>query len=126
MVCTWAVCARCCLIIFSPKQHGGDFVLRIEDTDQSRYVDGAEEYIMDCLKWCGLIPDESPAAGGHFAPYRQSERKAIYREYAESLVMQGHAYYAFDTPEELDKTAKRYPIFNTGRLTAIVCATRYR
>ncbi|MFI5161190.1 MAG: glutamate--tRNA ligase [Sphingobacteriales bacterium] len=96
------------------KQHGGDFVLRIEDTDQSRYVDGAEEYIMECLKWCGLAPDESPAVGGKYAPYRQSERKAIYREYAERLVMQGHAYYAFDTPEELDRNRKEIPNFQYG------------
>ena len=96
------------------KKHKGDFVLRIEDTDQSRYVDGAEEYILDCLKWCGLTPDESPVAGGHFAPYRQSERKAIYREYAERLVMQGHAYYAFDTPEELEQNRKEIPNFQYG------------
>jgi len=84
-------------------QHGGDFVLRIEDTDQSRYVPGAEEYIFDCLKWVGLIPDESPEKNGKYGPYRQSERKALYREYAEKLVTDGKAYYAFDTPEELDK-----------------------
>jgi glutamyl-tRNA synthetase len=98
------------------RQHGGDFVLRIEDTDQSRYVAGAEEYIMECLTWCGLIPDESPAVGGHYAPYRQSERKAIYREYAERLVMQGHAYYAFDTPEELDRNRKEIPNFQYGHV----------
>jgi len=96
------------------KKHGGDFVLRIEDTDQSRYVQGAEDYIIECLKWCGLNPDESPVAGGHYAPYRQSERKAIYREYAERLVMQGHAYYAFDTPEELDRNRKEIPNFQYG------------
>ena len=83
------------------RKHNGTFVLRIEDTDQTRYVEGAEEYIFDCLKWCGLIPDESAVAGGPYAPYRQSERKAIYREYAERLVAQGHDYYALDTPEEL-------------------------
>jgi glutamyl-tRNA synthetase len=97
------------------KKHNGDFVLRIEDTDQTRYVEGAEEYILDCLKWCGLHPDESPVAGGQFAPYRQSERKAIYREYAERLVMQGHAYYAFDTAEELDKNRKEIPNFQYGQ-----------
>ncbi|SDT51446.1 glutamyl-tRNA synthetase [Mucilaginibacter mallensis] len=96
------------------KKHKGDFVLRIEDTDQSRYVDGAEDYILDCLKWCGLIPDESPVVGGHYAPYRQSERKALYREYAEKLVREGHAYYAFDTPEELDKNRKEIPNFQYG------------
>jgi glutamyl-tRNA synthetase len=98
------------------KKHKGDFVLRIEDTDQTRYVEGAEEYILDCLKWCGLHPDESPVAGGQFAPYRQSERKAIYREYAERLVMQGHAYYAFDTTEELDKNRKEIPNFQYGQV----------
>ncbi len=84
------------------RQHGGDFIVRIEDTDQARFVDGAEEYIFDCLKWCGLEPDESVVTGGPFAPYRQSERKNIYREYADRLVKDGHAYYAFDTTEELE------------------------
>ena len=84
------------------KQHHGDFVLRIEDTDQNRFVAGAEEYIYETLQWCGLEPDESPLKGGPFAPYRQSERKKIYRGYAEKLVHSGSAYYAFDTPEELD------------------------
>ncbi len=98
------------------KQHKGDFVLRIEDTDQSRYVESAEQYILDCLQWCGLTPDESPAVGGRFAPYRQSERKAIYREYAERLVAQGHAYYAFDTTEELDAKRKEIPNFQYGQL----------
>ena len=96
------------------KKHGGDFVLRIEDTDQSRYVDGAEQYILDCLQWCGMVPDESPVAGGKYAPYRQSERKAIYREYAERLVMHGHAYYAFDTSEELELNRKEIPNFQYG------------
>ncbi len=84
------------------KQHKGDFVLRIEDTDQNRYVPGAEEYIQECLKWVGLEPDESPLHGGPYGPYRQSERKQTYRQYAEQLVKQGHAYYAFDTPQELE------------------------
>ncbi|MBS1584842.1 MAG: glutamate--tRNA ligase [Bacteroidetes bacterium] len=82
--------------------HGGEFVLRIEDTDQNRYVEGAEQYIVDCLKWCGLIPDESPEKGGPYAPYRQSERKHLYYEYAQKLVDAGHAYYAFDTTNELE------------------------
>ena len=84
------------------KKHGGDFILRIEDTDQARYVEGAEEYILQCLEWCGLIPDESVQHGGEYGPYRQSERKAMYRQYAEQLVKEGHAYYAFDTTEELE------------------------
>ena len=93
--------------LFAHK-NGGDFVLRIEDTDQSRYVEGAEEYIYKCLSWCGLEPDESPMKGGPYGPYRQSERKAIYRKYAEQLVEQGNAYYAFDTPQELEEMRTRY------------------
>ena len=84
------------------RQHGGAFVLRIEDTDQNRYVEGAEKYISDCLHWVGLQPDESPEKSGPYAPYRQSERKEIYRDYAIQLVEQGNAYYAFDTPEDLE------------------------
>ena len=95
------------------KQHGGDFILRIEDTDQTRFVEGAEAYIFETLKWCGLQPDESPLHGGPYAPYRQSERKEIYRQYAEQLVKDGHAYYAFDTSEELDAKRKEFLIFNT-------------
>jgi len=84
------------------KKHGGDFIVRIEDTDQTRFVKGAEEYIFDCLDWCGLVPDESVKHGGPYAPYRQSERKESYRKYAEQLVKDGKAYYAFDTTEELE------------------------
>lgn len=84
------------------RKHGGEFILRIEDTDQTRYVAGAEDYIYGCLNWCGLVPDESPQHGGTYGPYRQSERKEIYRQYAEQLVKGGFAYYAFDTPEELE------------------------
>ncbi|MFT4061551.1 MAG: glutamate--tRNA ligase [Edaphocola sp.] len=85
------------------KKNKGTFVLRIEDTDQTRFVAGAEDYIFDCLDWCGLQPDESVRQGGPHAPYRQSERKPIYRDYAEQLIAAGHAYYAFDTPEELEQ-----------------------
>lgn len=84
------------------KQQGGEFVLRIEDTDQTRFVEGAEEYIQECLRWCGLEPDEDPVKGGPYGPYRQSERKPMYRQYAEQLVNAGYAYYAFDSPEELE------------------------
>ena len=90
------------------RQNGGEFVLRIEDTDQTRFVPGAEEYIFDCLKWCGLQPDESPQAGGPYAPYRQSERKQLYRQYAEFLVQEGKAYYAFDLPQELETMRERF------------------
>lgn len=90
------------------KQHNGTFVLRIEDTDQTRFVPGAEEYIQECLQWCGLEPDESPLHCGPFAPYRQSERKEVYRQYAEQLVQQGNAYYAFDTPQELEEMRDKF------------------
>ncbi|MBD1432020.1 glutamate--tRNA ligase [Sphingobacterium sp. DN00404] len=88
------------------RHHGGQFVLRIEDTDQTRFVPGAEEYINECLEWCGLTPDEAPNKPGEYGPYRQSERKASYRQYAEQLVNDGFAYYAFDTAEELDARRK--------------------
>lgn len=96
------------------RKHGGEFVLRIEDTDQNRYVQGAEQYIMDCLTWCGLIPDEGPRAGGPFAPYRQSERKDRYRAFAEQLVRDGYAYYAFDTPQELEQKRQEIANFQYG------------
>lgn len=84
------------------KKNNGDFILRIEDTDQKRYVAEAENYIVEALNWCGIIIDEGVSKGGHFGPYRQSERKAIYHQYAQQLIDTGHAYYAFDTAEELD------------------------
>ena len=89
------------------RQHGGTFVLRIEDTDQTRYVAGAEDYIIESLNWFGISPDEGPVNGGDFGPYRQSERKAMYRQYADQLLASGHAYYAFDTPEELEAMRER-------------------
>ncbi|MBD79740.1 MAG: glutamate--tRNA ligase [Crocinitomicaceae bacterium] len=84
------------------KHHGGDFLLRIEDTDQTRFVPGAEEYIQQSLSWCGITPDEGPQNPGNCGPYRQSERKDLYYQYAEQLINDGYAYYAFDTPEELE------------------------
>ncbi len=92
------------------RAHGGDFVLRIEDTDQTRFVKGAEEYILECLEWCGMIPDESPVKGGPHAPYRQSERKAMYLEYAMQLVNSGHAYFAFDTPADLERMRSEHRV----------------
>ncbi|HEV7230100.1 MAG TPA: glutamate--tRNA ligase family protein, partial [Bacteroidia bacterium] len=90
------------------KHHGGDFILRIEDTDQDRFVPGAEAYIVEALKWCGIEPNEGIGFGdGPYAPYRQSDRKPMYRQYAEKLVHEGHAYYAFDTTEELTEMRKR-------------------
>jgi glutamyl-tRNA synthetase len=91
--------------LFAKKQKG-DFILRIEDTDQTRFVPEAEEYIYKTLDWCGLKPDEGPKNGGAFGPYRQSERKEIYAKYAAQLVSSGHAYYAFDTVEELEVRRK--------------------
>ncbi len=85
------------------KKNNGDFLLRIEDTDQHRYVSGAEEYIMKSLEWCGLKVDEGIREGGPHSPYRQSERKGIYKQYADQLVESGDAYYAFDSAEELDR-----------------------
>lgn len=90
------------------KKHQGDFVLRIEDTDQNRYVAGAEDYIQECLKWCGLVPDESPLHGGPYGPYRQSERKEMYKQYADQLIANGYAYYAFDTQEDLDNMREQF------------------
>ncbi len=89
------------------KKHRGSFLLRIEDTDQTRYVQGAEDYIFKSLKWCGIKVDEGINEGGHYGPYRQSERKDIYNKYIKILLNKGSAYYAFDTPEELDAMRKR-------------------
>jgi glutamyl-tRNA synthetase len=85
------------------KKNNGTFILRIEDTDQARFVEGAEEYIIESLKWCGIIVDEGIREGGNYGPYRQSDRKNLFRQYADTLVDKGDAYYAFDTPEQLEK-----------------------
>lgn len=89
------------------RKHHGKFLLRIEDTDQTRYVPGAEDYIIESLKWCGITYDEGVGIGGPHSPYRQSERKELYRQYADQLVKEGHAYYAFDTPEALEEMRER-------------------
>jgi len=89
------------------RHHGGSFVLRIEDTDQSRYVEGAEQDIIDSLQWAGMEIDEGPGIGGDYGPYRQSERKELYQKYAEELIDKEMAYYAFDTPEEIDAMRER-------------------
>lgn len=85
------------------KKNNGVFIIRIEDTDQTRFVPGAQEYIMDALSWCGIMPTEGPGIGGNYGPYVQSERKEMYRPYAEQLVREDKAYYAFDSAEELDE-----------------------
>ena len=90
------------------KKHGGDFVLRIEDTDQNRYIEGAEEYIVEALNWLNIPFDEGVGKEGKFAPYRQSERKGMYKQYAEQLIASGNAYYAFDTSEELNALRSEY------------------
>ncbi|MBO5963554.1 MAG: glutamate--tRNA ligase, partial [Bacteroidales bacterium] len=91
--------------LFAKKQ-GGDFILRIEDTDQTRFVEGAEDYIVEAFRWLGIKFDEGVGIGGEFGPYKQSERKDIYKSYALELVEKGMAYYAFDTPEELEEKRK--------------------
>ena len=90
------------------RKNGGKFILRIEDTDQTRFVPGAEEYILESFRWCGIEFDEGVHVGGPFGPYRQSERKELYKEYADILIRNGHAYYAFDSAEELDVLRKEY------------------
>jgi glutamyl-tRNA synthetase len=112
------------------RKHKGTFMLRIEDTDQTRFVEGAEEYIMDSLKWCGIIVDEGISEEGDYAPYRQSDRKHIYKQYADMLFDKGYAYYAFDTQQELEtlrtkseKEGKTF-IYNAkvrGKLNNSIC-----
>ena len=95
------------------RKHGGDFILRIEDTDQTRFVPGADDYIIVALKWLGIQPNEGIGFGdGPHAPYRQSERKQLYRQYVDQLINAGYAYYAFDTAEELDAMRERLKASN--------------
>ncbi|NPA42445.1 MAG: glutamate--tRNA ligase [Chlorobi bacterium] len=100
------------------RRHGGDFILRIEDTDRTRYVPGAVDYIREALEWAGIRPDEGYGYGGDRGPYRQSERTDIYRQYVQQLIDSGKAYYAFDTPEELEalrqEAASRGEVFTYG------------
>lgn len=98
------------------RRHGGQFILRIEDTDSQRFVPGAEAYIVEALKWCGLTTDEGVEQGGPHAPYRQSERRAIYKQYAEQLIASGNAYYAFDAASDLE--ARRSEAEKQGRAFA--------
>lgn len=103
------------------KKHKGDFILRIEDTDQSRYVAEAEDYIVESLNWCRIPFDEGPGKDGNCGPYRQSERKDLYQKHAQILIESGHAYYAFDSAEELDQLRSQYETkgekFSYGPLT---------
>ena len=107
------------------RAHGGVFILRIEDTDQTRYVEGAEDYVREALKWCGLDIDEGVVAGGEFGPYRQSERNDFYSEAVKLLLVSGYAYMAFDTPDELDALRKKAEseknVFQYDALTRMNC-----
>ena len=89
------------------RKNKGVFLLRIEDTDQNRYVEGSEQYIQRALEWAGLTPDEGPSNGGNFGPYRQSERKEIYKNHIEKLIQNGTAYYAFDNADALNESRKK-------------------
>jgi len=93
--------------LFARSHDGGKFILRIEDTDQSRYVEGAEQDIIRSLEWCGMSVDEGPSVGGDAGPYRQSERKSIYNAYAQKLIEKDEAYYAFDTTDEIEQMRER-------------------
>ena len=99
------------------RKHNGEFILRIEDTDSSRFVPGAEEYIIESFKWLGLQFDEGVGIGGQYGPYRQSERRDIYKEYVKQLLDAGKAYIAFDTPEELDAKRKETENFQYDATT---------
>ena len=107
------------------RAHGGVFILRIEDTDQTRYIEGAEDYVREALKWCGLDIDEGVVAGGAFGPYRQSERNDFYSEAVKLLLVSGYAYMAFDTPNELDALRKKAEsekkVFQYDALTRMNC-----
>lgn len=107
-------------------QTGGQFLLRIEDTDQTRFVPGAEDYILESLKWLGISPDEGVGVGGPHAPYRQSERKHLYKTYADQLLATGKAYYAFDTAEDLDALRKTYESKGTAFQYNAVTRTKLR
>ena len=93
------------------RQHQGDIILRIEDTDSNRFVPGAEEYILESFKWLGIDFDEGVGVGGEYGPYRQSERKELYKEYVQKLLDTEKAYIAFDTPEELNAKRQEVPNF---------------
>ena len=99
------------------RKHKGSMVLRIEDTDQARYVPEAEAYINQSLNWLGIAPDEGPDQGGGFGPYRQSERKDVYQKYIQQLIDTGWAYYAFDTAEELEEMRERLKAAKANALT---------
>jgi len=106
------------------RQHGGELVFRIEDTDSNRFVPGAEEYIIESFKWLGIKFDEGVSFGGEHGPYRQSERRDIYKKYVRRLLDEGKAYIAFDTPEELRPSVPRYRTSSMTHTPVCRCATR--
>ena len=101
------------------KQNGGDLILRIEDTDSQRFVPGAEAYIIEALTWLGIHFDEGVGCGGNYGPYRQSARREIYKKYVDQLLEAGHAYIAFDTPQELEAKRKEIPNFQYDASTRL-------
>ena len=121
VLCILVGCAQLCS---TTCLHAGEIILRIEDTDSNRFVPGAEDYINEAFAWLGIKFDEGVREGGNFGPYRQSERRDIYRTYVKQLLDNGKAYIAFDTPEELE--AKRSEIANSNTMQKLVaeCATR--
>ena len=104
------------------RQHGGDLIFRIEDTDSNRFVPGAEEYIIESFKWLGINFDEGVSFGGNYGPYRQSERRDI-KKYVQVLLDSGKAYIAFDTPAELDAKRQEISNFSTMLLPVCLCVT---
>src|SRR5512135_982306 len=106
------------------RKNKGVFILRIEDTDRTRFVEGAEDYIIESLRWCGIVVDEGVEQGGEYGPYRESDRKDIYRQYAIQLFDKGYAYYAFDTPEELE--ALRLEAEKEGKTFTYNSAVRHK
>lgn len=108
------------------RRHGGDMILRIEDTDSQRFVPGAEDYINEALAWLGIGIDEGVREGGNYGPYKQSERRDIYREHVKMLLDNGKAYIAFDTPRNSRQHAPLRPTSSTMRRHAHRCATRSR
>lgn len=106
------------------KQNGGDMILRIEDTDSQRFVPGAEDYIIEALTWLGIKFDEGVSFGGNYGPYRQSERREIYKKYVDQLLNDGHAYIAFVRLPSWRRNGRRSPISNTTPLPVRKCATR--
>ena len=110
---------NCPVQLFVAKQHGGEFIFRIEDTDSQRFVPGAEEYILETFQWLGIPFNEGVSFGGNYGPYRQSERKDIYKNYVKQLLDNGKVYIAFDTPEQLDAKRAEIPNFQYDASTRL-------